>query len=613
MLKPMKYGIGVVLSACLGLAVLVGSCSFFTHEELLRIELPSRSAGYLKKSPSGRFSINTSDSTLFIRSETAKHTYRGIPVPVKEASQDVASIKISPGLKGLYSAEFSLLLESGENRELRAYIRQIRNEEVKRVRLAQTSGIENYRIPFQLEKDDTLEFYLKNAEFGFISNPVFCRVKENRGKEFVFIIAADTLRKDRIGAYGGSRRCSPHIDTFSEDAVTFTQAYSTSSWTTPAFMSLATGLFPNRHNVNYGNVQLDESIATLFEPLQERFVTYCLNGDHLVSSDFGFHRGFDVYAENFEDAVANNASLQLFDKARDLVLNEQSGRALFLLHTYQAHNPYNPEIELADEFYEQGFEQYRFDSLRFIKYGRELYKKASAEEKNTIEKIYDAACYTFDHRFGEFISFLKEAGIYENSMILVLSDHGEEFMDHGAWEHGHSLYNELINIPLIVKFPGNRDAGKRINDAVSIVDLLPTVMDYYDVGFSSGQECDGVSLLKTLMAKNDPERFVISYLAPRALRNGIPAKISLVSGQYKYIFNQKMNDDDLAVFVNKPAVLRDEMFDLSRDPGEKQNIADSHPEMAVTFMKFIRGLEFRSGQKGFLEGLKERLKSLGYF
>lgn len=613
MLRSIKYRIGVVLFAGLGIAVLVESCSFFTREKLLRIELPPSSAGYLKKSPSGRYSINTSDSTLFIRTETTKHTYRGTAVPVKKASRDVVSIKISPRLKGHYTAEFSLLLESGANRELRAYIRQIRNEEIKRVRLAQTSGIENCRIPFQLEKHDTLEFYLKNAEFGFISDPVFCRKKENQGKEYVFIIAADTLRKDRIGAYDGSSRCSPHIDTFSEDAVTFTQAYSTSSWTTPAFMSLATGLFPNRHNVNYGNVQLEEDIETLFEPLQKRFVTYCLNGDHLVSSDFGFHRGFDVYSENFDDAVANNASRQLFDKAKDFVINEQCGRALFFLHTYQVHNPYNPEIELANEFYEQGFEQYRFDSLRFIKYGRELFKKASAEEKNTIEKIYDAACFTFDYRFGEFISFLKEAGIYDDSMIMVLSDHGEEFMDHGAWEHGHSLYNELINIPLIVKFPGNRDAGKRIHDVVSIVDLLPTVMDYYDVRFNRRQECDGVSLLKVLRAKNDPERCVISYLAPRALRNGIPAKISLVSGHNKYIFNQKMSDEDLAIFINKPPVLRDELFDLSQDPGEKKNIIDSHPEMAVSFMKLIRGLDFKSGQKGFLEGLKERLKSLGYF
>jgi len=614
MLSSIKYRIGIVLLACLGVAVLVESCSLFNPEELLRIDLPPSSTGYLEKSPSGYYHLNTSGSTLSVRSESTKHTFQGIPVPVREASQDVVSIKITPRLKGHYTAEFSLLLESAANRELRAYIRQIRDEEIKRVRLAQSSGIENCRIPFQLEKDDTLEFYLKNAEFGFISDPVFCRTKENRRKEYVFIIAADTLRKDRIGAYGGSSRCSPHLDTFSEDAVTFTQAYSTSSWTTPAFMSLATGLFPNRHNVNYGNVRLEEDIETLFEPLQKSFVTYCLNGDHLISSDFGFHRGFDVYAENFEDAVANNASLQLFDRARDLVTREQSRRALFFLHTYQVHNPYNPEIELANEFYGPGFEQYRFDSLRFIKFGRELYKEATAEERSTIERIYDAACYTFDHRFGEFISFLKEAGIYDDSMIMILSDHGEEFMDHGAWEHGHSLYNELINIPLMVKFPGNRDAGSHINEAVSIVDLLPTVMDYYDTGSSSGRPgCDGVSLLEALREKNDPERFVMSYLAPRALRNGIPAKISLVSGPYKYIFNQKMSDEDLAVFINQPPVLRDELFDLSRDPGEKMNIIDSHPEIAVTFMKFIRGLDFRSGQKGFLEGLKERLKSLGYF
>ncbi len=124
---------------------------------------------------------------------------------------------------------------------------------------------------------------------------------------------------------------------------------------------------------------------------------------------------------------------------------------------------------------------------------------------------------------------------------------------------------------------------------------------------------DGVSLLDTMKKKTASDRVLTAYLAPQALRNGIPARISLIQGNYKYIFNQKMNEDDLSKFIFAPPDFTDELYDLTEDPYEKNNIIESQSQIAVAFMKLVRGLEFKQGQKGFLQQLRERLKSLGYF
>jgi arylsulfatase A-like enzyme len=608
-----KYKIGGILFLVLLLLLLMLSGILTKHDELVRVQILPRMEDFLENSPSRLFTLARQNSTVMVSSKEGKNTYTGTAVARTGTGRAPPSLTVEPRLQGKYIAEFSLLLEPEPGRELRAYIRQLRSGEIKRVRLESRNGIKHYRIPFELKKKDSLELYLRNAAFGFVSDPVFYRERDGKNKNYVFIVAADTLRKDRVRAYNPDSDCSPYLESFSRDAVVFDRAFSTSSWTTPAFMSLFTGLFPNAHNVNYGNAPLSQEIPTLFESIQEIMVTYCLNGDHLVSGDFGFHRGFDVYAENYADGVNNYASQRLFAQARELVENDLSGSALFFLHTYQVHNPYNPEIELARRYYPEGFDLFRFDSLRFIKYGRELYKSVSEQERLRIEKVYDAACFTFDFRFGEFLRFLKERGLYDDSLIIFLSDHGEEFLDHGAWEHGHSLYNEQINIPLIVKFPRNQYAGTRVSEVVSIVDVLPTVLDVIKRGGKTHRQVDGISLLDVIRNKSASGRAVSAYLAPRALRNGIPARIAVIQGHDKYIFNQKMNDDDRSRFLIAPPDFSDELYDLSVDPYERNNIIKNRPQTAVKLLQLIRSLEFKQGERGFLEQLRERLKSLGYF
>jgi arylsulfatase A-like enzyme len=527
---------------------------------------------------------------------------------------------LKPGLTGKYHMSFYYLLLGSTNQKGLSplHLHHTRGSEVvKRFKLGTTKKFVRQSIPLTLEEGDTISIELKKAdiEVAAMGNPLFIKDQQETPKNLVFIVIADTLRIDRLGVYNPQKRCSPRIDGFSKDAAVFNQAYSTSPWTLPAHMSLFTGLYPQGHNVNFSDTKIEDDIPILFEYLQEKFVTYCFNANGYMSGLFGFSRGFDYYRESFRDHVERKAALNLFDNTKKLILEEKHSNALFVLHTYQIHTPYVPEIALAEEYYNKvspGFRHFKFNPIEFIKNGKELYKQATAEDKQAIETIYDAGVYTFDHRFGEFIDFLKEKNLYDRSTIIFTSDHGEEFLDHGAWEHGHSLYNELIKIPLLVKFPQNQHAGAKIDSIVSIADIVPTLLEIYDID-GKPEALHGIPLTETIEGSDRTDnRLVFSYLAPGSLRKGIPEKIAVISSPLKYIKQVKMTDKDKAYFLLPPPLLKDEMYNIVDDPFEKTNIRFKNPGKVREFKKILEAVTLKRGKKGNFKELNEMLRSLGY-
>lgn len=521
------------------------------------------------------------------------------------------TVSFIPRLSGRYIMDFYFFMTPDTSPLEKAELIITNNIRTENLPLKSTGSFERYQLPLTLEKNDSIKIAIKNAGAGTwaVSRPVFYRPSKQKQPDLVFIIVADTLRWDSLGIYNPSQKCSPNIDDFARDAVVFDQAYSTSSWTLPAHMSLFTGLYPDSHNINYDGSTLDKSIPVLFEPLQEKFLTTSYNGNHFVSRLFGFARGFDIYVESLEDPRLRLASKILFDKAREFVGQEKYDHALYFLHTYQTHSPFLPEIPMADRYYGQESGMYKYDFNNLIKRGKNLFQQIKESERKNIRRIYDAGVYTFDFRFGGFLRFLKQKGLYENAMIFLLSDHGEEFYDHGAWEHSHSLYNELIKIPLLVKFPKNLHGGRRVKELVSIVDVLPTVLDFYGI---KSPRTDGTSLLKAVHGKADKERKIISYLAPSALRYKVPEKIAVISHPYKFILQKKMPPEDMAYFETPPPLIGNVMFDIIADPGETVNIIDAYPAEARRLLKFIESLTFKEGKREYFEELKKYLRSLGY-
>ncbi|MBN1274642.1 MAG: sulfatase [Candidatus Aminicenantes bacterium] len=540
---------------------------------------------------------------------------KGTVFPGMKNGQKKRSVTYTPRLSGQIIMDFYFFMPPDEDNPAKATLIHTGKNRTDSLPLKSSGSFERYQLPLSLEKSDTIEIIIEEDDKNTVcavSHPVFYRPREKTKPDLVFLIVADTLRWDSLGIYNKSQKCSPNIDAFAGDAVVFDQAYSTASWTLPAHMSLFTGLYPDGHDINYDGSTLDKNIPVLFESLQKKFLTYSYNGNHFVSRLFGFARGFDIYIESLEDPRLRLASKILFDKARELVLQEKHEQALYFLHTYQTHSPFLPEVPLAKNYYADEFDSFRYDFNTLIKRGKDLFKKLDDSERHNIRRIYDAGIYTFDFRFGHFLQFLKQKGFYKNSMIILLSDHGEEFHDHGAWEHSHSLYNELIKIPLLIKFPENAHAGQRVEAFVSIVDVLPTIMDFYGIKSHKKADIDGISLLKTINGKTKKNRKIISYLAPSALRFKVPEKIAVLSNNIKFILQKKMTPEDIAYFETPPPPIKNEMFDIFADPGETVNIINSRPVEARRLLKFIESLSFKEGKREYFEELKKYLRSLGY-
>ena len=551
-----------------------------------------------------------------------QHGATSVHGTVLEANQKTFAnpMILKPGLTGKYHMNFYYLLlaKSDQTGLSPLHLQHMRDgEAVKRFKLGTTKQFIRQSVPLTLEKDDTISIELKKGgiDVAAMGNPLFVKDREEGSQSMVFIVIADTLRTDRLGVYNPSKKCSPRIDEFAKDAVVFNEAYSTAPWTLPAHMSLFTGLYPQGHNVNFSDTRIEDDIPILFEYLQKKFVTYCFNANGYMSGLYGFSRGFDFYRESFRDHVERKAALNLFENAKKLINDEKHDHALFVLHTYQIHTPYVPEIALAEKYYNQhapGFNHFKFNPIEFIKNGKELFKKASDEEKKAIETVYDAGVYTFDQRFGEFTDFLKKRGLYDQSTIILLSDHGEEFLDHGAWEHGHSLYNELIKIPLLVKFPKNQHAGAKIDSIVSITDVIPTLMELYNIKGET-DVLHGIPLTETITGSDrTKKRLVFSYLAPGSLRKGIPEKIALITGSFKYIKQEKMSAKDKAYFLVPPPPLKDEMYNIADDPFERTNIRFKNAGKEREFKKILEAVKLKRGKKGNFKELNEALRSLGY-
>jgi arylsulfatase A-like enzyme len=565
--------------------------------------------------------IKQEDAKLCVGRKNEYTTLAGIPINLQPPP---APFQIQPHLSGQYIIDFFYILKSKTKKNIPTFLIQTdkNNKEIRKIALSaanplSVNDISRFQEQLDLEKSDSILISAKDADFGFIGEPTFYKPgKENKKPHFVFIIVADTLRWDFLGTYNKEKKCSPHIDAFAKDAAVFTQAYSTAPWTLPAHASMFTGLFPNNHHVNFPNKDALKNNKILFDLLKKKFLIYGITDSHFVSAEFGFHQGFDYYTEYKKAYNDRTAAMRTFSRARKMILAEKSNAALFFLHSYQVHSPYVPELDLADEYYSKSkilHGLYKFNAGEFVNQGKDLYKKIPAQERTDIEKVYEAGVYTFDHRFGQFITFLKRQNIYRDSLIILLSDHGEEFMDHGGWEHGHSLYNELIKIPLLVKFPGNSHAGQEVNSLVCITDILPTIMDIEGIRDDESRTAhlDGVSLLLAVRGDAMNNRKLIACLAAKVMRKA-NQKIAAISANLKFIYYDKMSPKEREFYSSPPPTFDNEMFDIYKDPGDKHNIILEQPIKTREFLDFTKTIKLRADKKKVPKKLMEDLKTLGY-
>ncbi len=448
-------------------------------------------------------------------------------------------------------------------------------------------------------------------------------------KPNVVIFMIDTLRADRLGIYGYDRRpTSPRIDELAREAVVFEQACAPSPWTLPTVVSLMTSTFPCEHGTLNDRHMLSKQLMPLAERMQRlRYTTLGLYSNPFAGPDYGLDRGFNVLQPDRNSGGEKVGRL----------LGTYPNKPLFLyIHNIEPHTPHHYAPKHTDGFRDIPREIRRDIKKNYVGY-RSLTRIDFFENQplgttdNTQEQdrrmaaltsrlddyneLYDAAVRLADTRVGTVIDELKRRGYWENTLFILLSDHGEEMNEHGGWLHDQSVYEELVHVPLIVRFPRGQYAGRRVQSVVTLVDVLPTIFDFLkQPRFASGAR--GRSLMPLVRGESsaEDEDFLIAsmrintkkYYRPRKESRG---DINLVvrHGNWKGIWNVE------------PKTL--ELYNLASDPGEQHDVSSENTEMSLVMKLFARQYHEKCRERSanppertiqLDDETLEKLRSLGY-
>ncbi len=386
----------------------------------------------------------------------------------------------------------------------------------------------------------------------------------------VVLIAVDTVRGDHVGCLGNGWIRTPNLDALARDGVAFRNCFATAPWTLPSFASIFTGLLPSHHGaVGGGHDVLDDDFVTLAEHFDRvGYRTYGFATVKWLTPAFGMAQGlnFDIPIAPPEGLGGGAAVTALGIATLDLPRD----RPLFtLLHYFDAHAPYAPPPPFARMYYEgneraPGAPLLTFllsDANRAPNKADGMYRWLDGvTDPDFPEREYAASVTYVDDQVGQIVKAIKKRDRYEETMIVVVADHGEHLGEHDIW-YTHTLpYQETLHVPLIVKLPGGRLAGRVIDEPVSTLDVLPTVLDWADL---SQPVVDGRSL-RGLMEGRDPGAGSL-LVAEQGSRAHALCK-TLIEWPYKLMLTRDRGGDGYA------------LFDLATDPGELQDLSESRPE-----------------------------------
>lgn len=297
----------------------------------------------------------------------------------------------------------------------------------------------------------------------------------------------DTLRADHLSGYGYERTTTPILDTFAKENLKAAYALTAAPWTPASVASMFTGLYPTSHGMvppndrtlaKKGLVRLNSSLETLPEKLKGLgYQTAGVSPNPWITKQFGYAQGFDEF-----HFIAREPANKIAESGREIINAwEQAGqeKPFFLyLHFLDPHNPYAPPA---------GFDKRYTGNLT-----KSPFSAYSEQMQNDIN-LYDGEIAFMDQELGKFFEYLKKKGLYDDLMIVIVADHGEQFLEHGNLRHGNKPYNEEAHVPLIIKTNRKVDSGRVISESVSTVDLLPTILAR--LGEAKPDNLPGVSLM----------------------------------------------------------------------------------------------------------------------
>jgi choline-sulfatase len=393
----------------------------------------------------------------------------------------------------------------------------------------------------------------------------------------IILVTIDTLRADRLGAYGSAKGLTPTLDRFAQGAARFTAAVTQVPLTLPAHATILTGLHPAKHGVRTNDgFRLAPGVPTLAEALRtRRYATGAFIGGYPLQASFGLARGFDRYDDDFLRAAGavERPADEVVRSAAAWIDARQSQPFFAWLHLFDPHSPYTPPAPFA---------------------------AARADAPSDV--LYDGEVAYADAAIGRLFEHLQRSGLFSRAAIFIVADHGESLGEHGERTHGTFLYDATVRVPLLVKLP-DVTTSREVTVPVETADLAPTIASIAGAPLGA---VDGHSLLPLLhpglaareAAAGDPDRpaYAESYYQ-NVLLGWSPLR-AVRTGRWK--------------FIEAP---RSELYDLENDPGELRNRIDDRAALASGLQRMLPSprADASASRAATAAGESaERLRSLGY-
>ncbi len=420
-------------------------------------------------------------------------------------------------------------------------------------------------------------------------DPALLDLAKKAAETDVIVISMDCLRHDRTGLDADFPERTPNLRAFAQEAVVFQDAMSSASWTVPSHMALWTGRWPTRHGLvnklapdasgqKLVDATLREDVKTYPETLVGKgWTAAAFTGDAGVSKRFGYGRGFTEFVDDKKFGGMDHSG----PLAKAWLEGNRDKQMFLFFHGYDVHGqaPLPEGVAVERGAYTGPLDGGIAEQAKFREQALSMIKKPgdaptlegvlSKEDGAFLLGVYDQKIAIADGRMGEFLQALKATGAWETSIVALVSDHGEEFMEHGAIDHGYSIYQEQLHVPFMIHFPGQKSRVD-VSAPVRTIDLFPTIFDA--LGYDQLPDVDGKSLLPYLRGEaSDPPGPLLAesdyrlYVHLRALRKG----------DYKLILD--LGDGSV------------ELFDVVKDPGETKNLAADDKKRAYEMEQELRG------------------------
>lgn len=461
----------------------------------------------------------------------------------------------------------------------------------------------------------------------------------------VIFIHADTLRRDHLDLYGHDRQTAPFLTRMAKDGVAFRNAISQASWTKVSTTSMVTGLYPTTHGVRLQDDRLPSSATTLAEVFKAAgYATFATSSVAFTGQYTNLHQGVEELHENGSlssqgTPLSAKTSREYVDRLVAWVERHRDVPFFAYLHVFDPHHPYEPYAPYNTAFGDpaRGDEHKRqrdivskiiasdFMRPRQLPTREEIVKSGFEPAAYVQQELdwYDGSIRGLDVELARLVEQLQRMGLDERTLIVLTSDHGTEFLEHGRFWHGQSVYGELINIPLVVRWPSRVPGGRVVDDLVQSIDIMPTVLGLSGLAVPEGVQgqtlqpffADGAAGAAPGATPGWQSRPAVSERAPTVPSpDADQARISqaIIDANWKLVHNTTL----------EPGLAEIELFDYAKDPLNMQNVAASHPEVVARLRKLLDGwrqMATAARLKPDAETTKalsaeelQRLRSLGY-